>query len=543
MNQSDLEALLSELDPDERADAERQLAAVASAIWTPLPGPQTVAFESEADVIGFGGAAGGGKTDLSIGKALLKHRKAFVVRSNGTEHSGMIDRLTEMLGTRDGYSSRDGIWRDAGPRKVQIEFGSLPNPKDEEKYRGRPHDLVLFDEVTSILRAQVEFLMAWNRTTTPGQKCQTILTFNPPRDATGRWVIEYFAPWLDKKHPNPALPGELRYFAAIDGKDTEVPDGDPFVLIDGERVYDFDPTMHKADQVITPKSRTFIPSRVTDNPYLIGTGYLAQLQALREPIRSQMLYGDFNAGVSDDAFQVIPTAWVQAAMDRWTDLPKKPPMDALGVDVARGGADNTVLARRHGMWFDKPLAYPGKETRDGPSVAALAIAAARDGAVINIDVIGVGSSPYDFLVDANQDVVGVNVSEASAARDKAGRMGFYNKRTELIWRMAEALDPAANTGICLPPDPRLLSDLCAFTWKISGGKYQVESTDEVKERIGRSPDYASAYCLALIDGVKRIHLPWFSKKAHQITDYNPFDTALKVDAAKDYDPFSTLERR
>ena len=35
---------------------------------------------------------------------------------------------------------------------------------------------------------------------------------------------------------------------------------------------------------------------------------MATLQSLPEPLRSQMLYGDFNAGTEDDSMQVIPTA-------------------------------------------------------------------------------------------------------------------------------------------------------------------------------------------------------------------------------------------
>ena len=126
---------------------------------------------------------------------------------------------------------------------------------------------------------------------------------------------------------------------------------------------------------------------------------MATLQSLPEPLRSQMLYGDFQAGIEDDAMQVIPTAWVELAQARWRKPDKLEPMDSLGVDVARGGRDQTILARRYGMWFDEPLTYPGKATPDGPTVAGLAIAARRDEAVIHIDVIGVGSSPYDFLKD------------------------------------------------------------------------------------------------------------------------------------------------
>jgi len=131
-----------------------------------------------------------------------------------------------------------------------------------------------------------------------------------------------------------------------------------------------------------------------------------------------MLYGDFMAGVSDDPWQVIPTAWVDMAMARWVDKSPKGIMDSLGIDVARGGQDETLIQRRHGMWFDMPLAYPGLQTPDGPAVAGLSIAAARDKAPMHIDVIGVGSSPYDFLKQANQQVIGVNGSEKSNKTDR-----------------------------------------------------------------------------------------------------------------------------
>ena len=36
------------------------------------------------------------------------------------------------------------------------------------------------------------------------------------------WIIDYWAPWLGQHHPNPALPGEIRWFAVIDGQDVEV---------------------------------------------------------------------------------------------------------------------------------------------------------------------------------------------------------------------------------------------------------------------------------------------------------------------------------
>lgn len=497
--------LLDYLTPEEKAELDRLLA-TDPAKWRPLPGPQTTAYESKADIVGYGGAAGGGKTDLACGKAITRHRKCMILRRVGTELTGIMDRLEEILGSRDGYNGKDNIWR---LPKLQIELGAVPNAGDEKKYQGRPHDLLVFDEATNFLAQQVRFLLGWLRTTIPGQHCQALLTFNPPTSSEGRWVVDFFAPWLDKKFPNPAQYGELRYAASLpaddinpNGRDLWVDDGRPFVLVNGEPCYDFNPKDYSPVEIITPLTRTFIPSRITDNPYLLGTGYMSQLQSLPEPLRSQMLMGDFTAGIEDDAMQVIPTAWVEAAQARWTRPNKLEPMDSLGVDVARGGRDQTILARRHGMWFDVPLVHPGAQTPDGPKVAGLAIAARRDDAVIHIDVIGVGSSPYDFLNDAGQQVVGVNVSEAATSTDKSGRLRFKNLRSQLWWQMREALDPDNNTGIALPPDPRLLADLCAPTWKLTGSTIYVASREEIIDRIGRSPDYGSAYILALIDTPK-----------------------------------------
>lgn len=453
-------------------------------MWKPLPGPQTLAFESTADIVGYGGAAGGGKTDLACGKAIRKHKNIMILRRESTQLTGVIDRLTQLLGGKDGYNGQEKIWR---LKTRQIEFGSIPHLGDETKYQGRPHDFLVFDEAANFLESQVRFLLGWLRTTIPGQQCQALFTFNPPTSAEGQWVISFFAPWIQKNHPNPAKPGELRWFATIEGKDVEVENGEPF---------------EHEGETIKPLSRTFIPSRVTDNPYLMGTGYMSTLQSLPEPLRSQMLNGDFSAGIEDDPFQVIPTKWVEEAMERWTKPVKLDPMDSLGVDVARGGKDKTVIARRHGMWFDVPIDYPGKETPDGPATAGLVIAASRDKAPIHIDVIGVGSSPFDFLKEAGQQTIGVNVAKESHARDLSGLLEFFNLRSELWWKFREALDPSQNTGIALPNDPRLKADLCAPKWKLQGKKIKVESREDIVGRIGRSPDFASAYILGLMDTPK-----------------------------------------
>lgn len=448
------------------------------------------------------------KTDLAIGTALTQHQRVGIFRQTGTELTAIIDRITEILGDRSFYSGQDRIWRwkrgDGVP--VQIELGSFPRPKDETKYQGRPHDLLVFDEASNMREEAVRFLMGWLRTTDSRQRCRVLMCFNPPTKPEGRWVVEYFAPWLDRKHPNPAIPGEIRWFVSIEKKDLEVPGPDP---------------IEHEGRPLTPQSRTFIASRVTDNPSLAGTGYEAKLQALPKGLRELMLYGDFAAGMKDDPFQVIPTEWVEAAQQRWERRDVVSEMHSIGVDVAMCGEDDTIIARRHGMWLDEPIVYSGHECKDGATIAGFVVAALRDRAPIHIDLFGVGAQPYGHLMRSGHQVLGINVGDPSGGTTVDGNVRFFNRRSELWWRMREALDPNANTGIALPPSRELLADLCAPKWELRGGVIKVQSREEIVKSLGRSPDYGSAYCLAMIETMKSRDARALLRGA-QGREYDPF---------------------
>lgn len=489
-------------------------------------------------------------SDLALGKALTQHKRSAIFRRVGTELTGLIDRCAEIVGSRDGFNGQDKIWRGL-PGNRQIEFGAVPNAGDEKKFQGRPKDLLVCDEATNFLEMQVRFLMGWVRTDIPGQKTQTLLTFNPPTSAEGRWVIKFFAPWLDPKHPNHAQPGELRWFATVgEGEnmaDVELPDGRPFVMIDGHRIYDPKVlAMYAEDEIIKPHTRTFIPAKVTDNAFLVETGYISVLQALPEPLRSQMLYGSFTAGVQDSPMQVCPTAWVEEAMARWVEKQAHElahTMDSVGVDVARGGSDKTTIARRHGRWFDRPIVYPGKQTPDGQTTAGYVVSSLRSEAVVHIDVTGVGSSPYDFLRSLGVNVIGVVMAGEATTTDQSGLLTFKNQRSQIWWAMREALDPANGLGIMLPPDKTLLVELCAPEWSVQGRTIYVESRDDIIDRIGRSPDLATAYVLALMDSPKAsvaYRLNTLADNARGVKDYDPFDASKSMPSrsVKDYDPYN-----
>jgi hypothetical protein len=464
-----------------------------SPIWQPNPGPQTLALHSEADILGYGGSAGGGKTDLLLGLAALHHKRSVIFRRIFPSLRGIIERSREIFnaeGRDHGKNSyNESLHRWSLSDGKQIEFEACQYEKDREKQRGRPRDFYGFDEVTEFTRSQVEFIIAWNRTTLPNQRCRVVMTFNPPTDEAGNWVVSFFLPWLaylypnNFQHPNPAAPGELRWYATVDGKEVECENGQPF--------------QHEGE-TITPRSRSFIPARLSDNPHLENTGYRAVLQSLPEPLRSQLLNGDFSATAEPDPWQVIPAEWVRQAQKRWQEMERpNRPISGVGVDVARGGRDKTTISKRYGYYFDEVIAYPGIVTPDGPAVAQrVQQAIGEENPPINIDVIGVGSSAYDSLKEMYQNVTPINVGERSSHRDRSNKFAMKNKRAEIYWRLREALDPQTGDNLCLPPGNEVLADLCAARYKLTSAGIQIESKDEIKERIGRSPDIGEAILLA-----------------------------------------------
>jgi len=451
-------------------------------IWLPQPGAQQRAWLTPADELYYGGQAGGGKTDLLLGLGLTAHQRTIIFRRNYTQFKGgdgLISRALLVAGAKGHFSSRiNGLLMNDGRT---IEFGGVEDMGELGKWKGRPHDMVGFDELSEFMEQMYLFLMGWVRTTRPGQKTRVVGAGNPPTSIEGEWVIKRWGAWLDGQHSNPAKPGELRWYARLNDKDTEVDSPTPFI-INGER--------------IVPKSRTFIPASLADNPILASQGYGAQLQALPEPLRSQLLYGDYTIGLKDDPWQVIPTAWVDAAMKRWVEHRPPGPATQSGLDVARGGADKTVLAQRWGEWFAPLERYPGKDTPDGQECRRIVINAMMRGGSCNVDVIGPGASVVDLCREAGYETLPINFGAGTKRRDRTKLLRFVNVRAFAYWSFREALDPEHGDGVMLPPDQELRADLCAARYDVRVNGLLIEDKEAISKRLGRSPDAGDAVVLA-----------------------------------------------
>ena len=186
---------------------------------------------------------------------------------------------------------------------------------------------------------------------------------------------------------------------------------------------------------------------------------------------------------------LIPLLWIELAMERWEDTPDGQPVQ-LGVDVAAYGSDKTVIAVRKGQKLTELKVYSQKNTRE---TAGLVSAQAREHGTrkIAVDEIGIGRGVVDSLDEEGYSYTGVNVSERSTDPDR-----YHNLRAELWWNMRELLDPDKDP-VALPPDDELLSELASVKYKVDArGAIQIESKEDMKKRLGHSPDRADAVVLA-----------------------------------------------
>jgi hypothetical protein len=468
-----IEQYLHSLLPSEKSYLDRVQNKAAR--WIPQSEPQWLALLSRADELFYGGAAGGGKSSLLIGLAAELAEHAAIFRRVYPNLKEIIQQAREVIKDTGKENKSEHSWELENNRT--LEFGAVQYEDNKKDWQGRPHDHKLFDELPEFTETQYVFICGWNRSKNPNQRVRIVATGNPPIDEAGNWIIKRWGAWLDPKHPNPAKPGELRWYATIDGEEKEFLTGDP-IITENETVY--------------PLSRTFIPARLDDNPFLSGDNrYRSILQSLPEPLRSQMLYGDFQASSMADPWQIIPTEWVLEAQRRWLECDKPDvPLTAVGIDPARGGRDNMSLSKRYDNWFDEISFWPGALVKDGPTAAALVKndLGDIDPLIMNIDIGGIGSSAYDSLRPMYKNLYAVNAASSSEYRDKSGKLKMRNLRAEYYWRMRDALDPNGGDNICLPPGNEIVADLCSAKYKLTTSGVLVEEKEEIKKRIGRSPD-------------------------------------------------------
>jgi hypothetical protein len=94
------------------------------------------------------------------------------------------------------------------------------------------------------------------------------------------------------------------------------------------------------------------------------------------------------------------------------------------------------------------------------------------------------------------NVHAIHFGAPTGRQDRAKVLHFANIRAYAYWSLREALDPEKGDNLALPPDPELLGDLCAPRWENTVSGVRLEPKEDIKERLGRSPDRGEAVVLA-----------------------------------------------
>ena len=505
-----LEELLGLADKAAEKDpefVEKVLAATRDRVWFPNPGPQSNCTYSDADVIFYGGTAGGGKSSLLCGLAHEFHQRSLILRRTRIRSEKLADEelLGRILGSRDGWNGQKLLYRD---QKRYIQFEGCEHESDKEKFKGDPYDFYGIDEICDFSQSQFEFVTIWNRSSAQDQRCRIVCAGNPPTTADGLWVIQYWGPWLDPQNPlfGKVKPGELVWYLRDDNGDYEVVDG---------------PGPYKVgNRMVKARSRTFIPAELADNPDLAMDGeYERMLDSLPKELRDAYRDGNFQTSIKDDPFQLIPTSWFLAANERWQQMGGRPdkgvPMCSLACDIAQS-KDNNVLAPRYDNFIGELIVIPGSETPKGISQAGIIASHRRDGCQVAVDVGGgYGDMAVRDLKENEDwseasDVYGWNgATEPRSARDPGSKLKFKNLRDWGYWQLRLALDPNQKGGawLALPPDNELMSDLTSLTFEPRNGFVGLITKENHVKKLGRSPDRGDTVMMAYNTGFSLQNMP------------------------------------
>ncbi len=170
----------------------------------------------------------------------------------------------------------------------------------------------------------------------------------------------------------------------------------------------------------------------------------------------------------------------------------------LAVDVARFGADRSVILRRRGDCVEDIRTLRQMDTMQLTGWVSAAIREQRP-AQVYVDEIGVGAGVVDRLRELGHPVRGINVAH------KARQDGmFVNLRAEGYWALRERF---VSGRISIPDDNQLAGELAALRYGYdSQGRIKMESKDDMRQRGLPSPDKADALMLAFLDPGSRLRL-------------------------------------
>lgn len=329
--------------------------------------------------------------------------------------------------------------------RIVLGWADLTKDKDADNAKGFEAAIVWFNEANQINKKYIDTVRTrmgrWNEIDKLDKKFTIrpaiFLDFNP----TNNWVKkEYYDKWRDGTLP--------------------------------DHVY-------------------FQHSTPYDNPFL-SEDYIHILENLPESEKQRYLLCNWE--YNDDVNLLIPYEYIK---DNLIEVYEKTShsIKYLGVDVARYGDDQTVLSYITDDVFIDCNSYSHQDTVETAERVMFDITTNAIGFEhIGVDVIGLGAGVVDTCWSNLYKVYAYNSAESPES--KLDFYTFKNKRAEAYWLLREDLRNGNLKILNTSKTKKTLEELTQIKYIIKEKVIYIESKDDIKKRLGASPDYADALAIA-----------------------------------------------
>jgi len=243
-----------------------------------------------------------------------------------------------------------------------------------------------------------------------------------------------------------------------------------------------------------PENMKFVPALPLDNPHL-PTSYIEMLKTLPSAQRKRLLEGDWN--YMDESDNLFDFDSISNSVFR--NVPQGTDKKYISVDVARFGSDRSVAIVWNGLVVLEVLVYTKLSTTELSSEIRELIAkyGVHPNNVI-VDSDGVGGGVADQIKGTNF----VNNSRALHEQN------FSNLKSQCYVKLSELFKEGKMSLNILDPNivDELTQELLAIKLKDmdKDNKVQVQSKDEMKKILGKSPDLSDALMMRMYYEIKNL---------------------------------------
>lgn len=305
-------------------------------ILKPQAGPQSAFLASSADIVIYGGSAGGGKTFGMLLEPLRHvHRPGFqavLLRRTSKQISkagGPWDEsqnIYPLVGGSPKKTTLEWEW----PSNARISMGHIEYDTDLDSWLGAQICLIMFDQLETFTERMFFYMLSRNRSTC-GVTPYVRATCNP--DARS-WLAGFLHWWInqDTGYPIPERAGRVRWMIRL-GRDIHWFDTKAAAI-----AFAIAREVDRPTAETMPKSVTFIPARVEDNQILMKSdpGYKANLLALPQFDRERLYGGNWKERPETGEF---PFHWFDGK--RFEKWPLYPVLKTMALDPSKGKSDKT----------------------------------------------------------------------------------------------------------------------------------------------------------------------------------------------------------